>query len=301
MGFTDQLHRFTFQDSDVRGELINLGLCYREVLSKSEYPQPIGHLLGKFLAATGLLSATMKLDGVISLQARGDGLVKLIMADCTRHHYLRGIARLDQNSSPMNRNRDLDSPDDTFQFPNVIGNGQLAITIDPARGKRYQGLVPLERIGIAACLETYFEKSEQLPTRIWLSADDTRAHGLLLQALPLKLQTADERNRFWQHVTCMATTLTDDELLELDPVTLLNRLFHRESVRLFEPRALSFGCSCSRHRTGEVLRSLGRKEAMAIVEELGMIDIDCQFCGQQYRYFRTDVDRLFVGQDPILH
>jgi len=298
MGFSDQLRRFTFQDSDVRGELIHLGDCYRTVLSKADYPPPVGNLLGQFLAAAGLLSTTLKFDGVLNIQARGKGPLKLIMADCTRHHYLRGIARLDQDT-------DVDfaknSGDDTGELLRWLGAGHMAITIDPVRGSRYQGLVPMERPSFAACVEQYFEMSEQLPTRIWLTADSTRACGLLLQALPPERQSAEQREREWQHLTCLANTITSAELLELEPTTLLTRLFHEETISLFEPQPMTFACSCSRQRTCDVLLALGRNEAMAIVEEQGLITIDCQFCGQQYRFSHLDVVRLFDGTDHVIH
>jgi molecular chaperone Hsp33 len=38
----------------------------------------------------------------------------------------------------------------------------------------------------------------------------------------------------------LADTIKDDELLTLDVETLLHRLFHEESLRLFDPEPVAF-------------------------------------------------------------
>jgi molecular chaperone Hsp33 len=287
---TDQLHRFVFDNSDVRGEIISLSESYLAVLENGRYPAPVALLLGEMLAAVGLLSATLKFDGTISLQARGEGDLSLAMADCTRHRLLRGIARLKDDANP-----------ETGNILELLGKGHLAITIDPARGERYQGIVPLEDSSLSACLESYFRLSEQIPTRLWLHADGERAAGLLLQALPARHQTPEERDDYWQHLATLADTLGGEELLAEDNETLLRRLFHGERTRVFEPETPQFACSCSRERTAQMLRSLGEREVRSIIEERGLVEVDCQFCHQQYRFDRTEVDRLFSPSGSTLH
>lgn len=284
----DQLHRFIFDNSDVRGEIISLSDSYRSVLANGNYPHAINRLLGELLAATGLLSATMKFEGIFSLQARGDGDVSLLMADCTRQNALRGIARLRDGANPV-----------ATELNQLLGNGHLAITIDPAEGERYQGIVPLEKTTLNGCLEDYFTLSEQLPTRLWLFADGSRAGGLLLQALPLQTQTREQRDDYWQHLCILADTLSDEEMLSLDNPTILKRLFHQENLRLFEPRSLQFACSCSENRTGNMLITLGRDEVQSILDEQGKVEVQCQFCHQQYQFDQTQVDALFAPQRTL--
>ncbi|MAT51910.1 MAG: Hsp33 family molecular chaperone HslO [Porticoccaceae bacterium] len=292
MNRPDQLHRFIFDHSDIRGEIVSLSASYRKVLSNGRYPPPVGELLGEMLSAAGLLSATMKFDGTLTLQARGEGSLKLLMADCTRHHSLRGIAKTASGETTQT---------EQGTFPELIGRGHLAITIDPAQGERYQGIVPLEAPTLSGCLEHYFSQSEQLPTRLWLFADGRDAGGLLLQALPTKLQSGEEREVYWQHLCTLADTITAEEMLSLESETILTRLFHQEKLRLFEPRDMDFACSCSESRTAEMLLTLGEEEVMGIVEEMGSVEIDCQFCHQHYRFDRQQVESLFSQQPDILH
>ncbi|MEH6470704.1 MAG: Hsp33 family molecular chaperone HslO [Halopseudomonas sp.] len=281
MSSTDQLQRFIFDEADVRGVLVGLEGSYQESLEKHGYPAAVRRLLGEMLAAVSLLSSTLKFEGRLSLQARGDGVVSMLMAECTRQNHLRGIARVDG-----------DAVGDSLV--DLLGQGQLVITIEPDQGKPYQGVVPLEKPHLAQCLEQYFADSEQLATRIMLCADDERAAGMLLQALP----SNDEGERYaenWSRVAHLGSTLTEKELLELDNETLLFRLFHEETVRVFDPSSLAFQCDCSKERCLGALRTLSDVELEEMLSEQGTIEMDCQFCKSRYQIDRIEVEQLRRG------
>lgn len=278
---SDTLQRFVFEGTDVRGELSRLQQSYREVLANHTYSAPVAALLGEFLVAATLLSATLKFEGSLTLQARSEGEVPLIMAEISSDRRLRGIARGAERAT-------------SNDFQTLLRDGQLAITITPARGQRYQGIVPLEGNNLSACLESYFRQSEQLATRCWLTADGHTATGLLLQELPASAQsTAEQRSRQWQHLTTLADTLSTAELEQLPFETLLHRLYHQDPVRLFAAQPVQFQCSCSARRTLGALRSLGEQELREIIAEQGAIDINCEFCHQHYHFTASDVESLF--------
>ncbi len=297
MPSNDVLNRFIFDDCDIRGELVTLGESYREILSHNDYPPAIKKLLGEFLAAISLMSSTLKFDGMIILQARGDGAISTIMAECNHHNHIRGIVRL---------NPDIELSQDLAQngsMQDLLGNGVLVITIEPKRtenfgGKleRYQGIVPLERETLAGCLEDYFQQSEQLATRFWFAANDQSASGFLIQALPHQLKTNDENRDHWETIETLANTITTEELLELDHEQILYRLFHEQPVRVFDPTQVKFACSCSRERSESALLALGKAEVEELLVEKGSIDIDCQFCNQHYHFSPEDVRVLLGGK-----
>lgn len=291
---TDILQRFLFDESDIRGEQVTLAEAYRDVLAHNPAPAPVQQLLGEMLAAAALLSSTLKFDGVITLQAQGDGPVPLMMAECTRHQALRGIARPGESG-------EFALSEDT-SLTGLLGSGVLAITIDPDKGERYQGIVPLDQPTLALCLEAYFAQSEQLATRLWLAADGKRAGGLLVQALPKQL-VADESDNAdqWDTVVALAHTVKPDELLYLDHSQNLYRLFNELAVRLFDPQPLRFACTCSESRSLNALAQLKREELNEILTEQGHITIDCQFCNQQYRFEAQQIDALFDAEPPTLH
>ncbi|RDE18197.1 Hsp33 family molecular chaperone HslO [Motiliproteus coralliicola] len=282
MSSADQIQRFIFDDADVRGVLVGLDQSYHDCLDRHQYPQPVKQLLGQMLAAVSLLSSTLKFEGRLSLQARGDGAVSLLMAECTRQNHLRAIAQV---------NADIDGED----LVELLGKGQLAITIEPEKGQRYQGLVPLEHPQLAQCLEQYFAQSEQLATRIMLAADERTASGMLLQALP----SNDQGERYqenWARIDHLGSTLTLKELQELDNETLLFRLFHEEQVRLYESNDLVFKCDCSKERCMRALLSLGEEELQQMQQEQqGSVAIDCQFCNSRYEVDPVELEQLRRG------
>lgn len=279
----DQFQRFLFEEGNVRGERVLLSASVSEALSKRSYPPAVARMLGESLAAVVLMGGTLKFEGRLSLQARGNGAVSLLMAESTHDGKIRGIAQ-----------SEADVTEGALQ--DLLGDGRIAITIEPKQGQRYQGIVPLEEDSLAACLETYFERSEQLATALILHADSEQAAGLLLQKLPG--DTAPDSD-FWDRLVLQARTVSMTELLQLSTQTLVGRLFPEDQVQLFPASPVVFACSCSRERTAQALEALGEEDCFKLLEEQGSISMDCQFCHQHYEFHRDDLIHLF--QAPSLH
>lgn len=278
----DVLHRFMLERAGVRGVLVRLGPAWREVAGRSAYPAALRSVLGQTLAASALLTGNIKLDGALSVELKSSGPLRLLFAECTDKGRLRGLARW---NDPLPSTLDLAALPDAY----------MAITIGNAeRGQRYQGLVDLQHPDLASALENYFGQSEQLPARIVLAADGEHAVGLMLQKLPDEGgHDAVEDEDAWTRIQHLTATLGQEELLATSPEQLLYRLYHEESVRLFEPRPLVFGCSCTRDRVEAVLRSLGRDEVEAALEAReGEIEVICEFCAQRYTFDRIDAEHL---------
>ncbi len=288
----DQIHRFVLDGCNIRGEIITLSKTYQQATGHQNLPLEQQALLGEFLVAAGLLAETLKFEGVLTVQARGDGPVPLIMAEATDGHTLRGIAKKKDNAALATV--DLAGA----RLADAVGTGILTLTIDPDQGQRYQGIVALESASLADCLSAYFAQSEQLPTRLWLFANDECAAGLLLQALPA---TADHPSQSdsWTTAEMLAATVTADELLSLPHSEVLGRLFHEFEVRLFEPRPLAFACSCSAERSLNALTALGRADAFALLAEQQLIEVNCEFCGSQYQFGQSDLQALFGADGPV--
>lgn len=273
----DSLRRFIFESLPVQGRCVHLDASWRAVLERQEYPAPVRALLGEAMAATALLSATLKYEGNITLQIQGNGPLHLLVVQCTSRLNMRGLARWHG-----------ELPDSDLSA--LVGDGKLVMTIEPAGiGERYQSIVPLEGGTLAQSLENYFARSEQLPTRLWLSAGESSAVGMLLQVMPDRDREPDA----WQHVTVLADTVTDRELHDLAAEQLLHRLYNEDDVRLFESSPVSFRCQCSRERIEMTLRSLGVEEVQSILAEQGKVHVECEFCARQYDFDAVDVQALF--------
>ncbi|TVQ86904.1 MAG: Hsp33 family molecular chaperone HslO [Chromatiaceae bacterium] len=277
----DSLHRFILEGAGVRGELVQLQASWQAVLARHPYPVPVQRPLGEALAAVLLLAATLKFEGSLILQVQGDGPLRSIVAQATHRRTVRGLARW-EGEVPAGALTDQ------------VGSGLLVMTIDPAQGERYQGVVPVTGAHLGAAVEGWFANSEQLPTRLWFAVDAERVAGLLLQRIPAAVADADD----WHRTTLLAGTVGARELLELPVANLLRRLFHEEDVRLFEPEPVAFRCGCSRGRIAATLRALGRGEIEAIIASEGAVAVTCEFCNRDYRFDAVDARELFADAVP---
>ncbi len=287
---SDTLQRFLFEDAAIRGEVVQLGAAWRAVLERHDYPVTVREPLGQLYAAVVLLAATLKLKGSITMQVRGDGPINLLVVDCSPQHSDDEIGPLYHVRGMANWSGDVPDGDLHSRF----GNGNLVITIDSGQGgKRYQGIVELAGSSMADAIDEYLERSEQLPTRMWLTANEQQAAGMLLQRMP---ESGGVENESWNRVTTLASTITEKELRELEQREVIHRLFHEENLRLFEPQPVAFHCNCSRERVADTLRGMGYDEVMSIVADEGAVEVTCQFCNHLYRFDAVDAEQLFVEQ-----
>jgi molecular chaperone Hsp33 len=283
----DTLHRFLFERYPIRGHLVHLDAAWRALIEHRHYPDTIRQTLGEAVVASLLLAATIKFEGVLSLQLQGDGPVHLLLAQCTSRLGVRGLAR----------HRDSNVPD-SFRIRDLIGAGNLTVTLESDDGlQRYQGIVPIEGDRLADSLQAYFQNSEQLPTRLWLHADAQGASGMLLQKLPgtSSVSAADAAaiEDAWRRVQFIGDTLTPEELRTLEDAEILHRLFNEDDLRLFEPSPVYFRCRCSRERVAGMLQGLGEAETRSVIAERGKVEVHCDFCNRAYVFDAVDVAQLF--------
>ncbi len=292
----DFINRFLFDETDIRGEIATFESEFQKSFAHQKFPKALIPLFGEFIAGTSLLSEVLKFEGILTLQARGDGDIALLMAETNHLGHFRGIVRLQPD-------KDIDV--DSLQEKNLqelIGNGVLTITIDPEKGKRYQGIVPVDSPSLSECLQGYFAQSEQLPTFVKLFATHTHCGGLFLQCLPAqKITDQEKREDVWNTVAQLGNTVSADELFTLANEEVLLRLFHEMQCRVFDPKALAFRCTCDRERSANALQSLGYDDAVQLLSERENIAIDCQFCGKEYTFGVQDIVDIFPDAGQALH
>lgn len=272
----DCIQKFIFEDTDIRGEIVQLDKSFQSIMLQHHYPPAIFNVLGQTLVASVLMSAALKFKGQFTVQLQSNNAIKLLVAKCTEDFKIRGLAQYDESllASEMT----------------LLTGGQLVITVESEDNvKPYQSIIPLTEENIVGNLENYFAQSVQVPTKLWLAISDKSAVEMLLQLLPRKNQPIEEREIFWQHAVKLGETLTETELLTLDNQTLLHRLYHAETVRIFEPIPIQFRCNCSKKRMDNVIKMLGKQETDEIFATKQVIDITCEYCNTVYTYDRTDV------------
>lgn len=293
---------FHLQGAPVRGRLVRLGPLTEAIVGRHAHALPVAALLSEALALTAGLAAALKFEGSFQLQAKGDGPVPLLLADCTEAGALRGYVREDAE-----RIASLDLP----SAGRLLGKGYLAFTCDPGpERERYQGIVSIEGETLADMTHHYFETSEQLRCIVRLASARTsqgwRASALILEkipqaggtdgASPLDPHAAQAAQDAWEAVLALAATATDAELLDESepPSRLLDRLFRLEGALLDRPRPVSFGCRCTRSRLSSILEGFPADDLDHMVVEGGSIVMTCEFCNHDFRFERS----AFTGRTP---
>ncbi len=282
---------FYLPDRPVRGRLVRLGPLAATLLSRHEdHPPPVRRLLGEALALTAGLSTALKFKGSFSVQVHGDGPVPTLLTDCTEAGALRGYARVAEAA---------DIPENATARQ-MLGKGFIAFTVDQGLEREpSQGIVAIEGETLAEIAEFYFATSEQMPARVFLAAEETpagwRASALLLERVAGAGGVAPElseagQEEAWRTACMLTATVSRAELLDdaLPPERLLYRLFHGEGVAAARPRALSFGCRCSRQRLGGILEGFPPDDLDHMAVE-GEIVMTCEFCNFDFRFARDDV------------
>lgn len=274
----DILQRFLFEESNIRGVIVRLRASYQAVSDRHPYPNLIKELVGEALTAVALLSSTIKFEGLLTLQTQGDGPVSLLVAQSNEQFHLRGLAKWEGEITSLEQ---------------ALGEGNLAITITPKQGERYQGVVKITSRSLAKTIEDYFQQSEQIPTCLMLSADENIAAGFLLQKMPDSMSLTQQD--FWDHIVHLTRTLKATELLNLPNQEILHRLYHEENVRLFDAEPVSFRCSCTVERMENAIRLFGYQEALDILKTHKQVVVSCEFCNRHYSFDKVDIERIFAG------
>ena len=298
---------FEIKPLGVRGRLVRLGAAVDDILHRHDYPPPVSALLAEAVALTAMLGAMLKFDGKFILQTKTDGPVDMIVADYVSPGRIRGYARFDAA-----RVAALESP--TQQA--LLGNGYLAMTVDQGPDmERYQGIVPLHGEDLTAAAHGYFEKSEQIPTRIRLAAgplmqrgskaESWRAGAIMVQHLPREGgqsthsgdapggdDAAPQEHDDWVKARLLLDTVEDHELLDpqLSAEQLLYRLYHEDGVTAYAATPLARYCSCSQEGITSMLARFPAEDQADMVEN-GEIAVTCEFCSTTYHVRPSELAR----------
>jgi molecular chaperone Hsp33 len=293
-----------FDGGGARAHLVQLDRSWLEVACKHDTSPDVMRLLGEMSCASILLSASLKYEGSVILEIHGDGPVRLAVAECNAKLGFRSTIKMSETLEPT-------PGADWKALVNQNNLGRFSVVLDPKIDNQhpYQGIVPLHEAGVAQALESYMQRSEQLPTRLWLACNGERAAGLLLQKMPHQGGTnkksdaqseaaTEASDDVWERLITLAQTVTAEELLNVEAETLLHRLFWQEAPKLLEDKPVQFSCSCSRARVGRMLKTLGAEEVESILAEQGQVDVHCDFCNAAYHFDAVDCAALFTGEHP---
>ena len=306
---SDLTERFLLENLDIRGQVVRLGPLWRQILARRDYPESLRQLLGEFAALAVLIASGLKHPGRAVLQVIGHGPISLAVADCTHDLALRAMLKQDDKAtlipgpSPASGRREslLTSPPGKaaggqgLTIHDHFPTGRLVLTLENASTARhFQSIVPLEGATLADCFERYFDRSEQVPTHLWIHASEHSVGALILQKLP----KADERDpdgwaRVQRQAAVNAPACLGSGGEESDIAALLTTFFPEDDVRLFKPFPVKDGCSRSEEKVIAMLKGLGRAEIEATLAEHGVVKVHDEVCNQEYRFTAADMARIF--------
>ena len=321
IAWDDTVLPFQLDRADIRGRVARLDGVLDRILDQHDYPRPVEALVAEAALLTAMIGQTIKLRWKLSLQIRGDGPARLIATDYYAPTEDGKPARLRAYAS-----FDADRLDETAEPFSQIGKGYFAILIDQGPGTvPYQGITPISGGSLAACAETYFAQSEQLPTRFATSFGQSsrpggengwRGGGVMVQHMPKSSPFADgggsgengllsatdivsgDDAENWNRINLLLDTVEELELVgpSVHPTDLLVRLYHEERPRVFEPQAVDFGCTCSEDRVRRSLSIYSAKDIAHMTTDDGIVTADCQFCGAHYELDPATLG--FEAEDP---
>ena len=298
----DQVRRFIFENQPVRGHWVHLEGAWREVRAHANYPPVVTELLGQAVVASVLLAATLKFRGTLTFQLEGNGAVSLLVAQCTHDFRVRAVARSDRAAvrALAGEGEGSGARDGSTLFRALVGDaGRITVTVEAEeKSLRYQGIVPLSGASLAESLEAYFASSEQLPTRVLLTADGAHGAGMLVQKLPGAEDHDDDESsaveRAWEGAQRGIAQLAPGALRERGIEELLAQGFAGHDLRLFRGAPVRFECRCSQGRVAGLLRALGQDEVREVLVEQGSVTVTCEFCHRPYRFDPVDIEALFT-------
>lgn len=287
----DTLWRVVSADKCFRGLVAVTTQTVGKICAKQQTDLTATVALGRLLTGGALMAGLLKGHQRLSLAIEGNGPIGRMAVEADAQGRLRGTIR---NPLPA-----LPPRADKFDVAGAIGRaGFLTVTKDLGLKKPYQSMVQLQTSEVGEDLAWYLSSSEQVPSSLGLgvefnsTGDIAAAGGFLIQTLPPelpeKIDTLVDRIEELPPVTSM---LRD----KIHPTEILARIFGDQRFATCENIPLSFFCPCSREQIEQMLFGLGSEELLSLAEQQPTTCVRCEYCGAEYLFSATDLDRMAAG------
>ncbi|MEI7668834.1 MAG: Hsp33 family molecular chaperone HslO [Pseudomonadota bacterium] len=304
--YSDIVQPFLIDHSSIRGRFVRLENVLNNILNAHNYHHTVSYYLAEQIVLASLLSATLQKDGILTVQAKGDGAIKFIVVDIMASGIIRGYAEVnDEKISEITKK----SKNNILPLNKIMGKGYLAVTLDEGGSKeRHQSLVELNSDSISDAFSEYFRQSNQVEIAIKVIINKPNkdnkswsASGIIIERMPIeggnKSEISDiEQNEIWERTKLFMSTLKEDEMLapDITPQNLLYRLFNEDGVWVYKLQHLNSGCRCSRKRIRAIFKSIPQEELLATLDETGKMKVNCQFCNKQEIFTKADIKRIYT-------
>ena len=254
--------------------------------------------LGRTLTAGILFASNLKGEEKYTIRIAGDGPIGEIVVDANAHGEVRGYLHHGQVHFPANEKGKLD-------VARAVGkHGMVAVIKSFGTEFKFTGQTPIVSGEIAEDLASYLVNSEQIPSALALGVlvnpdgSIATSGGYLVQALP----GCDEATLASVEKAVKAAKPISTMLVEgMTPEVILTQLIAKESLTFLEEKSIQFRCSCSKQRTTETLKLLGKKELLDMIEKQKGAEVFCNFCNERYAFNDNDLKKIISELDHAQH
>lgn len=232
--------------------------------------------LGRVISGALLLASTLKDNQKITIQVKGDGPIREIIAEAD--HLYRVRAYINRPHIHMGLR------DGHLDVGRAIGKGFINVIRDLGLREIYQSSVPLQTGEIATDLAYYLNVSEQVPSAVslgvYVETDNSvkAAGGFMIQRLP---GARDEVISFIERKLTDIKTVSSMVLEGLSPVEIIEEAVGLP-VDILARSEVTYFCPCSRERVLSALVTLGSSEIEELIKKGETLEISCRFCGKLY-------------------
>lgn len=248
--------------------------------------------LGRTLTAGALMSTMLKNPtDSLTLIVYGGGELGKILVVVNQKGEIKGYVDNPLADLPVTENGKLD-------VSGVVGNvGFVKTIVDLGMKEPYIGQSELLSGEIAEDIANYYLTSEQVNTAVALGVlvdkdlSIIKSGGYLIQLLPDA--TDDDITKLEKSITSHPTLtdmMKDTEKME----DIMKELLGDFELEFLESQDLSFNCGCSREKTLEMLKSLGKDEVKSMIHEDEGAEVICQFCNEKYQITKDELTALLA-------
>jgi molecular chaperone Hsp33 len=264
---------FMFNDLHVRGNIVKLTDVYEHIISLQQVSEHAADILGQVLAAAAILIQPIKTRSDLTIQFQSQGVIKLLAVKVDTDGNLR--ATINCTAKPTE---------------SLIGNGYLVVTVNQHNiVNPHQSIIEIhDGQTISQALTKYFDQSEQMPTLFYFAYNSKKVAGIMIQQTQELVEQHD-----WETLCHLFSSITEHELLELDTNTVVYRLFNQFNITMFPEKNLAFECACSLEKMQSAIMSLGKDEALEILQDNHVIEVSCDYCKNHYGFDKNDINQIF--------
>ena len=274
-----------------RALTVTLDEAFRESMAHHDWPLAVRRFVGEVLTAGVLVRGTMAYRGPTVIQIQGDGPLRLVIAEVDENFRFRMCAMMEPGAK-------IDDNASMETLVNAHGQGRCGLILEDqdSESQPYQGIVPLTGKNFAEAITAFFIQSEQVQTQFEIACDGERAGGIMLQKMPELGGKLDEEKKDedgWNRLSHFVSSVQSKELLTLDPATINHRLFWEEKPQIIGEYKPYFQCDCSLDKIENMVRMMGKADALDALNDEGVLEAQCRYCGKTYRLTHDDIEKAF--------